>query len=493
MEMIASKKPTLDRLLSDASLVRHEAYIGGAWLGGAETLSVTNPADGALLGTVPALGEAETERTIGAAKAAMSAWNALLPQERAAHLRRWFELILANREDLASLITLEQGKPLWESRGEVDYGASFVEWSAEEAKRLSEPAMPSHKADAVTRLYREPVGVAALITPWNFPLAMVTRKAAAALAAGCGTVVHPSGETPFTALALAVLAERAGLPAGLFNVVTGDPATVVGAMTASPKVAAVSFTGSTEIGRLIAGQCAPTMKRMIMELGGHAPFLLFPDADLDKAVEGAVGAKFATSGQDCLAANRIYVHRDVYDDFVARFTERVAAMKVGHGFDESVEIGPLMHERAVAKCKAHIEDAVAKGARLTTGGETTEDGPLFLAPTVLADVPEDARILEEETFGPVAAILPFEDEAAVTEAANDTEYGLIAYLYTDDYRRIERLSRALDYGMVAVNRASVTGAPIPFGGVKQSGLGREGARQGVEAFTEIRYVCIDIG
>ncbi|MBK0400420.1 NAD-dependent succinate-semialdehyde dehydrogenase [Limibaculum sp. M0105] len=478
--------------LKDGALFREQAFSGGAWIDAANgaRIPVHDPFDGALVGHVPALSEAESAAAAEAAHSAWPAWAAMLPQERAALLRRWFELIVASREDLARIMTAEQGKPLSEARGEIDYAAAFVEFYAEEAKRPNIESVTSHLPDAEVELWREPVGVAALVTPWNFPCAMITRKAAAALAAGCPVVVHPSSETPFSALALAVLAERAGMPAGVFGVLTGAPATVVGPWTREPRVRALSFTGSTEIGRLLYGQCADTIKRLTMELGGHAPFLVFADADLDQAVEEAIKAKFATSGQDCLAANRIMVERPVYNAFCTRFAEATARLSVGRGVDDP-DIGPLMNERALAKQRAHVDDAVAHGARVLTGGAGHPAGPLCFAPTVLADVPADALIWREETFGPVAAIAPFDAEDEAVTRANEGEYGLVAYLHTQDPRRIYRVSRALRFGMVAVNRTKVTGAPIPFGGYKQSGLGREGSRLGLEAFTEVKYVCRD--
>jgi len=482
----------LDRL-EDPRLFRELAYIDGKWRAArdAATRDVSDPATGAVLGAVAALGVGEAKRAVDAAARAFGEWRALLPQERAARLRAWHDTIMAAKEDLAVLMTLEQGKPLAEARGEIDYAAGFVEWYAEEAKRVNAESVTSHLPGAEMSLRREPVGVAALVTPWNFPCAMITRKAAAALAAGCTVVVHPSIETPFSALALAELAERAGLPAGVFNVVTGEAPAIVGAWCEDRRVRALSFTGSTAIGRLIARQCADTLKTLVLELGGHAPFIVFPDADLTHALKSAIDAKFATSGQDCLAANRIYVHRAVYDTFAAAFARRAGGLKVGGGFDRDVAIGPLMHERAVAKCEAHVADALAKGAKLLVGGARHDRGPRFYAPTVLADVPAEARIMHEETFGPVAALAPFDDEAAVLAAANATEYGLVAYLHSRDPGRIARMTSGLEYGMVAVNRTRITGAPVPFGGVKQSGLGREGARQGMEAYTELKYVCTD--
>ncbi|KQQ91238.1 NAD-dependent succinate-semialdehyde dehydrogenase [Aureimonas sp. Leaf324] len=481
--------------LADPRLPRQEAFVGGRWIEGAarQRFSVTAPADGRHLADVASLGADDTTRAVDAAHAAFPAWAGLLPQERSAILMRWHAAIVAAREDLALLMTLEQGKPLAEARGEIDYAASFVAFYAEEAKRVSIEGVASHLPGADMRLTRRPVGVAGLVTPWNFPSAMLTRKAAAALAAGCTTVAHPSAHTPLSALALAELASRAGFAPGVFNVVTGDASTIVGRLCEDPRVRALSFTGSTEVGRLIAAQCAPTVKRLVMELGGHAPLLVFADADPLKAVEIAIAAKFATSGQDCLAANRIFVERPACDVFAAAFTERAKALTVAPGLCEGAEIGPLMHERAIAKCEAHVADALAKGARLLCGGGRHPAGPLFFLPTVLADVPPDAAIMREETFGPVAALAPFDTEAEVVARANDTEYGLVAYLVTRDGARASRVSAALDYGMIAVNRVKITGAPIPFGGTKQSGLGREGSRHGLEAFTDIHYVCLDRG
>jgi aspartate-semialdehyde dehydrogenase len=413
-----------------------------------------------------------------------------LPQDRSALLRRWFDLMIENREDLARIMVLEQGKPLSEARGEIDYAASFVEYYAEEAKRPNIEGVTSHLPDAEVELWLEPVGVAALITPWNFPAAMLTRKAAAAMAAGCTVVANPSGETPYSALALAELAERAGIPAGVFNVLTGKASTIVEPWTADSRVRALSFTGSTEIGRLLCRQSADTVKRLVMELGGHAPVIVFRNADLDTAIDESIKAKFATSGQDCLAANRIYVERPVYDEFCRRFTEATQALSLGSGMDDP-DIGPLMNEKAVQKQEEHVADALSKGAKLACGGKRDDQGPLFYQPTVLTDVPDEAAIMREETFGPVAAITPFDTEDEVIARANATEFGLVAYLHSHDPRRIYRVTRALQFGMVAVNRTKVTGAPIPFGGVKQSGLGREGARKGMEEFMEVKYVCRD--
>jgi aspartate-semialdehyde dehydrogenase len=478
--------------LGDPGLVATTSYIAGQWVkaGEAGSLAVTNPADGTVLAEVATLGEAGARRAVDAADAAFPAWAALLPQQRSDLLRRWYALMRAHREDLAVIMTLEQGKPLSEARGEIDYGASFAEYFAEEAKRPDIMSVTSHLPSAEVELWREPVGVAALVTPWNFPNAMLTRKAAAALAVGCTVVAHPSSETPLSALALAELAERAGFPPGVFNVVVGEPSTIVGAWTADTRVRALSFTGSTEIGRLLYAQCAPGIKRLSLELGGHAPFIVFADANLERAVDEAVKAKFATSGQDCLGANRFYVERPVYDEFCRRFVEKTAALTVGRGLDDP-GIGPLMNEKAVAKQEEQVADALAQGARLLCGGERHPLGPLFFQPTVLAEVPDRAKIMREETFGPVAAVAAFDSEAEVVKRANATEYGLIAYLHTMQPARIYRISRALEFGMVAVNRTKVTGAPIPFGGMKQSGLGREGSRLGIEAFSDVKYVCRD--
>jgi aspartate-semialdehyde dehydrogenase len=479
--------------LADPHLLRELSYVGGRWIAGRDGASfkVTDPATSATLAHVAALDAEQTAEAISAASAAFPIWRDMLPQQRATILRKWHDLMLEAREDLALLMTLEQGKPLAESRGEIDYAASFVEWYAEEGKRLNAESVTSHLPGAEMIVHREALGVVGIVTPWNFPSAMITRKAAAALAAGCTVVAHPSSETPLSALALAELGERAGLPAGVFNVVTGDAATIVGRMNADARIRAMSFTGSTEIGKLIAAQCAPTMKRLVMELGGHAPLIVFADADIDKAADIAVNAKFATSGQDCLAANRIYVERPVLAVFTAAFKARIEALKVGTGLETGAEIGPLMHERAIAKVEEQVTDAIKRGAKLLTGGKRHKAGPLFFEPTLLSDISDDALIMHEETFGPVAAVTAFDSEAEVIARANDTEYGLVAYVVTENGARQMRLARALEYGMVAINRVKITGGPIPFGGWKQSGLGREGSRHGMEAFTELKYLCID--
>lgn len=478
--------------ISNRHLIRRFGYVDGRWLDSdtRSEFAVTDPADGSWLGDVAKLSAGQSADAVACADRAFEPWASLLPQERAAYLMKWHDLMLENREDLAVIMTREQGKPLSEARGEIDYAASFVSFYAEEAKRPNIEGVTSHLPDAEMEVWREPVGVAALVTPWNFPSAMITRKAAAALAAGCTVLVHPSAETPFSALALAELADQAGIPAGVFNVLTGTASEIVPPWTDDPRVRALSFTGSTEVGRLLYRNSADTIKRLVLELGGHAPMLVFADADIHKAVEQAVSAKFATSGQDCLAANRIFVERPVYDAFCDAFAERTAALTTGPGMIDS-DIGPMINERAVEKQEAHVQDALALGAKLLTGGKRHAAGSLFFEPTVLADVPANALIMREETFGPVAAVAAFEGEEEALRIANETEYGLIAYLHTKDPRRIYRASRRLAYGMVAVNRTKVTGAPIPFGGMKQSGLGREGARFGMEAFMDVKYVCRD--
>jgi aspartate-semialdehyde dehydrogenase len=489
------RNPTLERdaalrRLSDPRLKREFAYLGGKWQAAdnGAVIAVANPSTGAVVGHVPQMGEAETRRAIAAAEDAFAKWRALLPQERAGLLRAWFDAIIANTEDLALLMTLEQGKPLAEARGEIGYAASFVEWYAEEAKRLNGELVAGHLPGRSMTVRRDPIGVVAAVTPWNFPCAMITRKAAAAMAAGCSVIVRPASETPFSALALAELADRVGIPAGVFSVVTGSRA-IVGELCANPAVRAISFTGSTDVGRILLRQSADTVKRMGMELGGHAPFILFPDVDLDEGVNGALAAKFQTSGQDCLAANRIYVQRDAYEPFIERFAEAIRELNVGDGLDPNTDIGPLMNESAVAKCEAHVADALAKGARLICGGKRHAKGGLFFEPTLLADVTPDMAISYEETFGPVAAVARFETEADLIQLMNHPDYGLMAYLYTNDHHRIHRLTSQLDYGMVAVNCVKVTGPTIPFGGVKQSGMGREGGRWGLDEFMEYKYVC----
>lgn len=480
----------IDDLIKSGLLVQ-SAYIGGAWVSAREghVIDVYNPADGERIGSVPDLSVDEARMATVAAAEAFDAWSSTLPGERARMLRTWYELILAERDDLALLMTLEQGKPLADARGEIEYAASFIDWYAGEAGRLGVEGITPHLEDRDMQVVREPLGVAALITPWNFPAAMITRKAAAAMAVGCTVVVKPAPETPFSALALAALAHEAEIPAGVFNVITGDAPKLAKMLCEDPRVRALSFTGSTRVGKLLLEQTVPTLKRVSLELGGHAPFVVFPDVDLDAAVRDAVAAKFQTSGQDCLAANRIYVHDDIYDAFAARFAAATAKLAVGNGLAPGVEIGPLMHEAAVAKCQEHIDDALSQGARVLHGGGSHALGGLFFQPTVLADVSEEMLIAREETFGPVAALMRFSDEDEVVRRANNTPYGLAAYVQTKDGARARRLSAKLDFGMVAVNCVKMTGGPVPFGGRKQSGQGREGGRMGIEAFTDIKYVC----
>lgn len=478
--------------LTDPGLLRGHSYVNGAWVPGRDGLqmAVSNPADGSVIGQMASLSAQDSSEAVSAAQKAFADWSTKLPQERATILRRWFELMMAHKEDLATIMVLEQGKPLSEARGEIDYAASFVEYYAEEAKRPNIEGVTSHLHHAEVELWQEPIGVVALITPWNFPSAMLTRKAAAALAAGCTIIAHPSSETPYSATALAELAARAGFPPGVFNVLTGKASTIVPPWTSDVRVRALSFTGSTEVGRLLYRDSAASIKKLVMELGGHAPFIVFQSADLDHAVAEGIKAKFATSGQDCLGANRFYVERPLYAAFCQKFTEATQALTLGRGMDDP-DIGPLMNEKAVAKQEEQIKDALAKGAKLACGGRRHALGPLFFEPTVLTDVPDQAAIMRQETFGPVAALAPFDSEAEVIARANDSEFGLVAYLHSNDPRQIYRLSRALQYGMVAVNRTKVTGAPIPFGGIKQSGLGREGARQGMLEYMETKYVCRD--
>lgn len=480
------------RMALRGDLFRQEAFVAGRWISGAEYVPVLNPSTGKTIGQVPALDRADVEQAIAAAQAALPAWKSLLAAERADILMRWHDLILSSIDALAELLTLEQGKPVADARGEIEYGASFIKWFAAEAQRSCGEVIPSHLKDRKLYTQKEAVGVAALVTPWNFPSAMLTRKAGAALAAGCTAVAVPSAETPFSALALAVLAQQAGMPDGVFNVVTGDAAQIVSVLCEATAVRAVSFTGSTRIGRLIAAQCAGTVKRVSLELGGHAPFIVCPDADPDEAARAAVAARFQTSGQDCLAANRIFVHRDVAAAFCDRFVHHAAELKVADGFDPAAELGPLIHDRAVGKCVEHIHDAVTKGARLLHGGDAPDSGSLFFEPAVLVDVDETMAIYREETFGPVAAICIYDTEAEAIRRANDSEYGLAAYVFTGNLSRAMRMGDALEYGMVAVNTVKLTGPPIPFGGMKQSGLGREGGRHGIEEFLETKYLCVAI-
>ena len=478
--------------LNDPTLLRQQAYIDGAWLDAdkGETVAVTNPATGERLGTIPKMGTAETRRAIEAANAAWPAWRKKTAKERATILRKWFDLIMANADDLALLMTTEQGKPLAEAKGEVSYAASFIEWFAEEGKRVHGDTLASPAADRRLLVTKEPIGVCAAITPWNFPLAMITRKVGPALAAGCPMVLKPAEATPFSALALAVLAEQAGVPPGVFSVVTG-PAKEIGAeMCANPIVRKLTFTGSTAVGRLLMEQCAPTIKKLSLELGGNAPFIVFDDADLDAAVEGAIASKYRNAGQTCVCANRLYVQDGVYEAFAEKLTAAVGKLKVGNGVEEGVTQGPLIDEKAVAKVEEHVADALAKGGRLLLGGHRHALGHSFFEPTVIADVTRDMIVAGEETFGPLAPLFRFKTDEEAVALANDTEFGLAAYFYSRDIGRIWRVAEALESGMVGVNTGLISNEVAPFGGVKQSGLGREGSTYGIEDYLVVKYICL---
>ncbi|HEU4850869.1 MAG TPA: NADP-dependent succinate-semialdehyde dehydrogenase [Telluria sp.] len=478
--------------LKDPSLLRQQCYIDGAWrdADGGGSIEVRNPATGEVLGHVPRMGAAETKRAIDAANAAWPAWRKATGKERAAVLRRWFELMMENQDDLATIMTLEQGKPLAESKGEIAYAAAFLEWFGEEAKRIAGDTLASPWADKRMLVTREPVGVCAAITPWNFPAAMITRKVGPALAAGCPIVVKPAELTPFSALAMAVLAERAGVPKGVFNVVTGDSKAIGGEMCANPVVRKLSFTGSTSVGKLLMEQCAPTLKKLSLELGGNAPFIVFDDADIDAAVEGAIASKYRNAGQTCVCANRIYVQDGVYEAFAQKLVAAVGKLKVGDGMGEGVTQGPLIEEKAVAKVEQHIADALAHGARLLTGGKRHALGHSFFEPTVVADVDTSMMVAKEETFGPLAPLFRFRTEADVIAMANDTEFGLAAYFYSRDIGRVWRVAEALETGMVGVNTGLISNEIAPFGGVKQSGMGREGSKYGMDDYLVIKYICL---
>ena len=478
--------------LKDPTLLRQQAYINGQWsdADNGATLAVTNPATGEQLGTIPLMGAAETKRAIAAANAAWPAWRKKSARERAIILRKWNDLILENTEDLAQLMTAEQGKPLAESRGEVAYGASFIEWFGEEAKRVAGETLASPWQDRRLLVTKEPIGVCAAITPWNFPIAMITRKAGPALAAGCPMVLKPAESTPYCALALAVLAERAGVPAGVFSVVTGTPKDIGAEMTSNPTVRKLTFTGSTAVGRLLMEQSAKTIKKLSLELGGNAPFIVFDDADLDAAVEGALASKYRNAGQTCVCANRIYVQDGVYEQFAERLVAAVGKLKVGNGVEPGVTQGPLIDEKAVQKVEQHVADALAKGGRLLTGGKRHELGHSFFQPTVIADVSNDMIVATEETFGPLAPLFRFKTEDEVIGLANDTEFGLAAYFYSRDIGRVWRVAEGLESGMVGVNTGLISNEIAPFGGVKQSGLGREGSHYGLDDFLVIKYICL---
>jgi len=482
--------------LTDSRLLHTQSYIDGQWIAAdnGATYTIRNPADASAIAEVADVGVAETIRAIAAAEKALPAWREKTAKERAALLRRWFTLIMENQEDLARLLSWEQGKPLAESRIEVAYGANFIEWYAEEAKRVYGEIIPHDKPGRRMLVLRQPIGVVAAVTPWNFPNAMITRKAGPALAAGCTVVLKPSPETPLSALALVELAERAGIPAGVLNVVTGlDAPAIVGELTTNPVVRKLSFTGSTAIGKKLMAQCASTVKKLSLELGGNAPFIVFDDADIDAAVAGAVASKYRNTGQTCVCSNRFLVQDGVYDLFAEKFAQAVARLKVAPATEEGAQQGPLINQRAVDKVQACIDDAFGKGARILTGGKLHALGGTFYEPTVLADVTPAMRVAREEIFGPVAPIFRFRTEAEAIAMANDTEYGLASYLYTRDIGRVWRVSEALEYGMVGINEGLISTEIAPFGGVKESGVGREGSRHGIEDYLEMKYLCMGLG
>ncbi|MFH1805587.1 MAG: NAD-dependent succinate-semialdehyde dehydrogenase [Pseudomonadota bacterium] len=478
--------------LKDPSLFRQQAYVGGEWVdaGDGKTENVTNPATGALLGTVPVLGRDAVAHAIKTAEKSQKLWKKRTAKERSVILMKWYDLMMENQEDLAQLMTAEQGKPLAEARGEIAYGSSFLQWFAEEAKRVYGDVIPSFASDKRVMVLKEPVGVCAAITPWNFPTAMITRKAAPALAVGCAMVVKPAMETPFSALAMAVLAERAGLPKGLLSIVTGDAKEIGAEMTENPIVRKLTFTGSTPVGRLLMRQCADTIKKISLELGGNAPFIVCEDADVDAAVEGALASKYRNTGQTCVCANRLFVHDAVYDEFAKKLAARVAGLSVGSGTEKGVEIGPLINEKAVQKVESHIADAVAKGGRVLTGGKRHEKGGTFFEPTVIVDASRDMQVFREETFGPMAPLIRFKTDDEVLEMANDSEFGLASYFYSRDIGRIWKMAEGLESGLVGVNAGVISTEVAPFGGFKQSGLGREGSKYGIEDYLETKYVCL---
>jgi succinate-semialdehyde dehydrogenase/glutarate-semialdehyde dehydrogenase len=476
----------------DANLFRQQCFVDGQWIGEGTT-PIYNPHDGSLLGHVPHFGAQEARSAIEAASAALPAWRALSAKERSDALGRWADLCLEHQLDLARILTLEQGKPLAEARGEIIYGTSFIQWFSGEARRAYGDTIPANTCNRRIVTLKQPIGVVAAITPWNFPNAMITRKASAALAAGCTVIVKPAPETPFSALALAELAQRAGIPAGVLNVITGDAIAIGGELTSNVTVRKLSFTGSTEVGRILLRQCADTIKKVSLELGGNAPFIIFDDADLDKAVEGVMISKFRNAGQTCVCANRIFVHQDVYDKFSEKLSTAVSKLKVGNGLDEGVTIGPLINQEAVDKVTAHIADALKLGASIHIGGQGRPDlGGLYFQPTILTDVAANSLLMKEETFGPVAPLIRFQKEDEVVSMCNDTEFGLAAYFYTRDMNRIWRVAEALEYGMVGINDGLISTEVAPFGGVKQSGLGREGSKYGIEDYLEIKYLSFDI-
>lgn len=484
----------LEHALKDPSLLRHQAYIGGEWQAADSdaTFEVFDPATGESLGTVPKMGAAETARAIDAAQAAWAGWRMKTAKERAAILRRWFDLVIANSDDLALILTTEQGKPLAEAKGEIAYAASFIEWFAEEGKRVAGDTLPTPDANKRIVVVKEPIGVCAAITPWNFPAAMIARKVGPALAAGCPIVVKPAESTPFSALAMAFLAERAGVPKGVLSVVIGDPKAIGTEITSNPIVRKLSFTGSTAVGRLLMAQSAPTVKKLTLELGGNAPFIVFDDADLDAAVEGAIASKYRNNGQTCVCTNRFFVHERVYDAFADKLAAAVSKLKVGRGTESGATLGPLINEAAVKKVESHIADALAKGASLMTGGKRHALGHGFFEPTVLTGVKPDMDVAKEETFGPLAPLFRFASEEELVRLANDTEFGLAAYLYSRDIGRVWRVAEALEYGMVGINTGLISNEVAPFGGVKQSELGREGSHYGIDDYVVIKYLCVAV-
>ncbi len=478
--------------LNDSSLLRQQCYINGDWQDArsGETVTVTDPADGSVIAAVPFMGVEETREAIGCAEAVQKSWGDMLAKERADILRKWYELIMQNQRDLAMLMTQEQGKPLSEAMGEIAYAASFIEWFSHEARRISGETIPQHQPDKRLVVIKQPVGVCVAITPWNFPSAMITRKVGPALAAGCTMVVKPATQTPLSALALCELADRAGIPPGVFNVVTGSASRIGGEMTSNPHVRHLSFTGSTEIGRLLMRQCSASVIKVALELGGNAPFIVFDDADIDAAVEGAIISKYRNTGQTCVCANRIYVQSGVHDEFSARLAEAVGRMKVGPGLEEGVVQGPLIDMNAMEKVEEHIQDAVEKGARVIVGGQRHEFGGTFFQPTLLTGVTGEMKVAQEETFGPLAPLFRFDTEAEVVEMANNTEFGLASYFYSRSLARVWRVSEKLEYGMVGINTGLISTEVAPFGGVKQSGLGREGSTHGIEEYLEMKYLCM---
>ena len=476
--------------LKDPSLLKQQCYLNGEWVSGSDTINVTNPATGEVIGTIPHLGQAETAKAIADANAAWPAWRKKTAKERSAILRKWFNLMIENQDDLAMILTAEQGKPLAEAKGEIAYGASYIEWFAEEGKRVYGENIPSHMADRRIMITKEPIGVCVAITPWNFPNAVITRKAAPAMAAGCPMIVRPADLTPFSALAMAELAHRAGVPAGVFQVITGKSRVIGAEFTSNPTVRKLTFTGSTEVGRVLMEQCAPTVKKVSMELGGNAPFIVFDDADLDAAVDGAIASKYRNAGQTCVCANRLYVQDAVYDAFAEKLAIAVGKLKVGNGVEDGVTQGPMIDEKSMEKVEEHIADAVAKGASIKLGGKRHALGHSFFEPTILTNVTQNMAVAREETFGPMAPLFRFSTEEEVIGYANDTEFGLASYFFSRDIGRIFRVSEALEYGMVGVNSGLISTEIAPFGGVKQSGLGREGSKYGIEDYMTIKYTCL---